>query len=75
MDETFYTYIGADSCPQTLVVMEYFKHLDICWRDKKAGHKTPSRFLECVDDNSLLKVIEELTSSYAGPFSPQQGGD
>ncbi|GAB0195045.1 hypothetical protein GRJ2_001969800 [Grus japonensis] len=38
-----------------------FNHPDICWRDNTAGHKQSRRFLECVDDNFLLQVIEEPT--------------
>ncbi|GAB0203429.1 hypothetical protein GRJ2_002808500 [Grus japonensis] len=34
-------------------------HPDICWRDNTAGHKQSRRFLECIDDNFLLQVIEE----------------
>ncbi|GAB0209349.1 hypothetical protein GRJ2_003400600 [Grus japonensis] len=35
------------------------KHLDICWRDNTAGHKQSRKFLECINDNFLLQVIEE----------------
>ncbi|GAB0182547.1 hypothetical protein GRJ2_000720000 [Grus japonensis] len=38
-----------------------FNHPDICWRDKTAEHKQSRKFLECVDDNFLLQVIEEPT--------------
>ncbi|GAB0204721.1 hypothetical protein GRJ2_002937700 [Grus japonensis] len=38
-----------------------FSHPDICWRDSTAGHKQSRRFLEYVDDNFLLQVIEEPT--------------
>ncbi|GAB0176597.1 hypothetical protein GRJ2_000124900 [Grus japonensis] len=38
-----------------------FNHPNICWRDNTAGHKQSRRFLECVDDNFLLQVIEEPT--------------
>ncbi|GAB0184947.1 highly reducing polyketide synthase PKS6 [Grus japonensis] len=36
-----------------------FDHPNTCWRCNIAGHKKCRRFLECVDDNFLLKVIEE----------------
>jgi len=36
-----------------------FKQPDICWRDNTAGHKQSRRFLERIDDNFLLQVIEE----------------
>ncbi|GAB0182166.1 hypothetical protein GRJ2_000681900 [Grus japonensis] len=38
-----------------------FNHPDICWRDNTAEHKQSRKFLECVDDNFLLQVIEEPT--------------
>ncbi|GAB0205664.1 mitochondrial enolase superfamily member 1 [Grus japonensis] len=38
-----------------------FNHPDICWRDNAAEHKQSRKFLECVDDNFLLQVIEEPT--------------
>ncbi|GAB0189075.1 hypothetical protein GRJ2_001372800 [Grus japonensis] len=42
-----------------LVLMGDFNNPDICWRDNTAGHKQSRRFLECIDDNFLLQVIEE----------------
>ncbi|KAM9591189.1 uncharacterized protein ACIBXB_006085 isoform 1-T2 [Morphnus guianensis] len=58
-DEALYREIGAASRSQALVLMGDFKHPNICWRDNMAGHKQSRRFLECVDDNFLLQVIEE----------------
>ena len=58
-DEALYRQIGAASCSQALVLMGDLNHPDICWRDNTAGHKQSRRFLECVDDNFLLQVIEE----------------
>ncbi|GAB0178980.1 hypothetical protein GRJ2_000363300 [Grus japonensis] len=36
-----------------------FNHPDIFWKDNTAEHKQSRRFLECVDDDFLLQVIEE----------------
>ena len=36
-----------------------FSHPGICWKDNSAGHKQSRRFLECINDNFLLQVIEE----------------
>ncbi|GAB0202999.1 hypothetical protein GRJ2_002765500 [Grus japonensis] len=36
-----------------------FNHPDICWRDNAAECKQSRKFLECVNDNFLLQVIEE----------------
>ncbi|GAB0180450.1 hypothetical protein GRJ2_000510300 [Grus japonensis] len=58
-DDALYRQIGAASCSQALVLMGDFNHPDICSRDNTAGHKQSRRFLECIDDNFLLQVIEE----------------
>ncbi|GAB0182454.1 mitochondrial enolase superfamily member 1 [Grus japonensis] len=42
-----------------MVLMGDFNHPDICWRDNTAERKQSRKFLECVDDNFLLQVIEE----------------
>ncbi|GAB0190799.1 hypothetical protein GRJ2_001545200 [Grus japonensis] len=60
-DEALYRQIEAASCLQALVLMGDFNHPDICWRDNTAEHKQSRKFLECVDDNFLLQVIEEPT--------------
>ncbi|GAB0202677.1 hypothetical protein GRJ2_002733300 [Grus japonensis] len=60
-DGALYRQIGAASRSQALVLMGDFNHPDICWRDKAAECKQSRRFLECVDDNFLLQVIEEPT--------------
>ncbi|GAB0207137.1 hypothetical protein GRJ2_003179300 [Grus japonensis] len=60
-DEALYRQIGAASCSQALVLMGDFNHPDICWRDNAAERKQSRKFLECVDDNFLLQVIEEPT--------------
>ncbi|GAB0177717.1 hypothetical protein GRJ2_000237000 [Grus japonensis] len=38
-----------------------FDHPDICWRDNTAERKQSRKFLERVDDNFLLQVIEKPT--------------
>ncbi|GAB0184462.1 hypothetical protein GRJ2_000911500 [Grus japonensis] len=58
-DEALCRQIGAASHSQALVLMGDFNHPDTCWRDNTAGHNQSRRFLECVDDNLLLQVIEE----------------
>ncbi|GAB0187672.1 hypothetical protein GRJ2_001232500 [Grus japonensis] len=59
--EALYRQIGAAPRSQALVLMGDFNHPDICWRDNAAEHKQSRKFLECVDDNFLLQVIEEPT--------------
>jgi len=62
VDEALYRQIGETSCSKALVLMGDFKHPNKCWRDNAAGHRQARRFLECVEDNFLLEVIEETTS-------------
>ncbi|PKU27650.1 glycerol kinase [Limosa lapponica baueri] len=58
-DEALYRQIGVASHSQALVLMGYFNHPNICWRDNTAGHRKSRKFLECVDDNFLLQMVEE----------------
>ncbi|GAB0178597.1 hypothetical protein GRJ2_000325000 [Grus japonensis] len=60
-DEALYRQIGAASRSQALVLMGDFNHPDICWRDNTAECKQSRKFLECINDNFLLQVIEEPT--------------
>ncbi|GAB0179239.1 hypothetical protein GRJ2_000389200 [Grus japonensis] len=57
-DEALYRQIGAASRSQAVVLMGDF---NICWRDNAAERKQSRKFLECIDDNFLLQVIEEPT--------------
>ena len=36
-----------------------FNHPNICWKDNAAERKQSMKFLECVNNNFLLQVIEE----------------
>ncbi|GAB0179062.1 hypothetical protein GRJ2_000371500 [Grus japonensis] len=58
-DEALCRQMGAASGPQALVLMGDFNHPNICWRDNAAERKQSRRFLECVNNNFLLQVIEE----------------
>jgi len=61
-DEVLCRQKGAASHSQALVLMEDFGHPDICWSDNIAGNKQLRRFLECVDDNFLLRAIDKPKS-------------
>ncbi|PKU42606.1 rna-directed dna polymerase from mobile element jockey-like [Limosa lapponica baueri] len=41
--------------------MGNFNHPDICRKNNIMWHKKSRKFLECVDDNFLLQMVEELT--------------
>ncbi|GAB0178067.1 hypothetical protein GRJ2_000272000 [Grus japonensis] len=60
-DEALSIEIIVASHSQALVLMGNFSHPDICWRDNTAGREKSRNFLECIDDNFLLQVTEELT--------------
>ncbi|KAF4803985.1 hypothetical protein TURU_011564 [Turdus rufiventris] len=38
-----------------------FKHPDICWKSNTARHKLSRRFLESIDNDFLIQVVEEPT--------------
>jgi len=38
-----------------------FNHPDISWEDHTARHAQSSRFLQSIDDNFLMQVVEEPT--------------
>jgi len=60
-DEALDRHVGAASPSQVLVLMGDFSHPNICCQGNTAGQKQSRRFLECVDDNFFLQVIEEPT--------------
>ena len=62
VDEALYSQmIGTASRSQALVLMGDFNRSDIFWRDGMAQHRQSRRFLDCVEVNFLLQVIEEPT--------------
>jgi len=42
-----------------------FSHPDISWEDHTARHSQSRRFLQSIDDNFLMQVVEEPTSKSA----------
>jgi len=52
-------------CPdgdrRQVVLMGDFNHPDICWEDHTARHMQCRRFLQSVEDNFLMQVVEEPT--------------
>lgn len=61
---------GTALCFHDLFLMGESNHTNIFWRNHRAGYRQPRRFLECIDNNFLLKATEDPTrKSYAG----QQG--
>lgn len=42
-----------------------FSYPDVCWENSTAVHKLSNRFLECIEDNLLLKTLDVLTRKSA----------
>lgn len=61
VNEALYRQVGTASHLKALVLMQNFKHPDICWRDNTVRHKQSRRFLECIGDKFLLQITEKRT--------------
>jgi len=59
VDEAFYRQLQAASQSQALVLMGDFNHPDISWEDHIARQAQSRRFLQSIDDNFLMQVVEE----------------
>jgi len=59
IDEAFYRQLQAASQSQALVLMGDFNHPDISWEDHTARQTQSRRFLQTIDDNFLMQVVEE----------------
>jgi len=60
-DEAFYKQLKVALQSQALILMGNFNHPDISWEDHTARHMQSWRFLQSIDDNFLMQVVEELT--------------
>ena len=60
VDEAFHKQLEAASRSQVLVLMGDFSYPDICWISNVARHAWSRWFLQCVEDNFLMQVVEEL---------------
>ena len=76
VDEAFYKQLQAVSQSQSLVLMGDFNHPDISWEDHTARQTQSKRFLQSIDDNFLMQVVEEPTRRRrsAGPCTNEQRG-
>jgi len=61
VDEAFYRQLKVALQSQALVLMGDFNQPDICWEDHTARHMQSWRFLQSIDDNFLVQVVEEPT--------------
>jgi len=60
-DEACYRQLKVASQSQALVLIGDINHPDICWEDHTARHTQCRRFLQSIDDNFLMQVVEEPT--------------
>jgi len=61
VDEAFYKQLKIASQSQALVLMGDFNHPDISWEDHTARHMQSWRFLQSINNNFLMQVVEEPT--------------
>ena len=61
MDEAFLLQLQEVLCSWSLVQMGDFNYPDICWDSGMAGGRQSRRFLESVEDNFLVQVIDGPT--------------
>jgi len=61
VDEAFYRQLKVASQSQALVLMGNFNHPDICWEDHTARHLQSRRFIQSIDDNLVMQMVEEPT--------------
>jgi len=60
-DEAFFLQLQEASCSQSLILLGYFKHPNICWKSSTASCRQSRRFVECIEDNFLSLVIDTPT--------------
>jgi len=61
VDEAFYKQLKGASQSQALVLVGDINHPDITWEDHTARHTQSKRFLQSIDDNFLMQVLEQPT--------------
>jgi len=67
-DEDFYKRLAEVSQSLALVLMGDFYLPDICWKYNTAERKQSRRFLECVEDNFLMQLVNEPTRAGASLY-------
>jgi len=65
VDEVFLLQLQEVLCSQALVLMRDFNHPGICWDSGMSGGRQSRRFLESVEDNFLVQVVNGPTQGEA----------
>jgi len=60
MDEAFYKQLEVALRSAALILMGDLNHPDICLQSNMARHTRSWQLLQCIDDNFLMQVVEEL---------------
>ncbi|KAJ7422299.1 hypothetical protein WISP_38577 [Willisornis vidua] len=60
-DELFYKLLADVSKSAALALVGDFNLPDICWELSTAEKRQSRRFLECIEDNFLLQLVNERT--------------
>ncbi|KAJ7411268.1 adaptin ear-binding coat-associated protein 1 [Pitangus sulphuratus] len=64
-DELFFKQLADVSKSPTLVLVGDFNLLDVCWELHTVEKRQSRRFLECIEDNFLLQLVNEPTRDAA----------
>ena len=65
VDEAFLLQLQEVLSLQALVLMGNFTHQDICWDSGMVDGRQSRRFLESIEDNFLVQVLDGLTQGEA----------
>jgi len=65
VDEVFLLQLQEVSCSRALALKGDFSHPDICWDSSTGGGRQFRRFLESVEDNFLVQVLDRMTQGEA----------
>ncbi|KAJ7408007.1 mitochondrial fission process protein 1 [Pitangus sulphuratus] len=60
-DELFYKQLADVSKSPALVLVGNFTLPDVCWKLNTAEKRQSRRFLECIEDNFLLQLVNDST--------------
>lgn len=65
VDEAFFLQLQEASHSEALILVGDFKHLDICWENDMVGCKQSWRFVESVEDNFPVQILDKPTRDEA----------
>ena len=60
-NQAFSLQLHEASCSQALALLGDFNHTSICWKSSTASCRQSRRFLACIEDNFLSRIIDSPT--------------